>query len=244
MRIHHQAAFLLHARPWSESSLLVDMFTREYGRFRLMAKGARRRKTGQRAILQPFQPLSISWSGKRSLMTLIGVEPRQYYPRLSARNQASAYYMSELLFKFLHANDAHERLFEAYALALDDLRGDQSAEPVLRRFECHLLSEIGYGLQLDYDVLNRAPIRAEAHYHYHPEKGPVEARETHHDDVLSVSGHTLLALASRSFETEQSQRESKFLLRSLLLRQIRGVRGSKGEDFNTRAVYAQMLKIQ
>ena len=244
MRIHQQPAYLLHARPWSETSLLVDMFTREYGRFRLLAKGARRRKTGQRAILQSFQPLNISWSGKRSLMTLTGVEASHYYPRLNARNQASAYYMSELLFKFLHANDAHERLFESYAEALDALRGTQPAEAILRRFECHLLSEIGYGLQLECDVVNRSPIRAEARYHYHPEKGPAEALGTHHDDAVSVSGHTLLALASRRFETEQSQRESKRLLRSLLLRQVRSVRGSKGDDFSTRAVYAQMLTLK
>jgi DNA repair protein RecO (recombination protein O) len=238
MRVNHQPAYLLHARPWSETSLLVDVFTREHGRFRLLAKGARRQKTGQRALLQPFQSLIISWTGKRSLGTLTGVEMRRNSPRLRALHLASGYYMSELLFKFLHAHDAHESLFEAYDEAIEGLCGARNPESVLRIFECSLLSEVGYGLQLEHDAGNLQPINAAARYYYFPEKGPIEVRASDSQAGLTVSGKTLQALSKKCFDSEQVQKESKQLLRMLLTRQI------KGRAFNTRKVYAQMLKAQ
>jgi len=238
MRIHQQPAFLLHARPWSETSLLVDMFTREHGRFRLLAKGARRQKTGQRAILQSFQPLIISWSGRRSLMTLTGTEVHAYYPRLRGQCLASAYYMSELLFKFLHANDAHEVLFEAYGKAIRALGVEADTEAVLRGFECSLLSEVGYGLQLEYEANMRSPVKPEQRYFYYPEKGPVEIEANQVGNGLTISGRTLTALLERDFSDQRARRESKQLLRTLLNRQ------ANGRPFNTRDVYAQMLKTK
>lgn len=236
MRVNQHPAYVLHARPWSETSLLVDVFTREHGRFRLLAKGARRQKTGQRALLQPFQPLIMSWSARRSLGTLTGVEIRAHYPRLRAQYLASAYYMSELLFKFLHAHDAHESLFEAYDEAIAQLCEQREPEAVLRCFECSLLTEVGYGLQLQHDAGTLKPITADARYYYYPEKGPVEVRENDSQAGLTVSGHTLQALSNQEYNDPRVQKESKRLLRMLLTRQI------KGRTFNTRKVYSQMLK--
>jgi DNA repair protein RecO (recombination protein O) len=238
IRINQQAAYVLHARPWSETSLLVDVFTREHGRFRLLAKGARRQKTGQRALLQPFQPLIISWTGRRSLGTLTGVELRQMTPRLRHRSLASAYYMSELLFKFLHAHDAHEILFEAYEGAIEKLLNAEAEESVLRGFECSLLSEIGYGMQLKHDASSLRPVEADARYYYFPEKGPIKVGANEPQEGFTVSGSTLQALENGSFNSQEVQQESKQLLRMLLTRQIRG------RVFNTRKVYAQILKTQ
>ena len=229
---------MLHARPWSESSLLVDVFTREYGRFRLLAKGARRQKTGQRALLQPFQPLIISWTGKRSLGTLTGVELSRVTPRLCHRALASAYYMSELLFKFLHAHDAHETLFEAYDGAIQKLHNTEVEETVLREFECSLLSEIGYGMRLEHDASSLKPVRENSRYYYFPEKGPIEVGINEAEAGFTVSGKTLHALASGRFNSLEVQQESKQLLRRLLSHQI------KGREFKTRKVYAQILKTR
>ena len=236
MRVNHQPAFVLHTRPWSETSLLVDVFTRDYGRFRVLAKGARRQKRGQRALLQPFQPLIISWTARRSLGTLTSVEMSSHTPRLCSQYLASAYYMSELLFKFLHADDAHESLFEAYGAAVGQLANSEAPESVLRGFECSLLSEVGYGLQLQHDAGSLQPVNADARYYYYPEKGPIEVRENDSLEGLTVSGRTLQALSNKVFDDRQVQKESKQLLRMLLTRQI------KGRVFNTRTVYAQMLK--
>lgn len=238
IRVNHQPAYLLHARPWSETSLLIDVFTRDYGRFRLLSKGARRRKTGNRALLQSFQPLSISWSGKRGLGTLIGVEAVRPRPRLRGQHLVSAYYMSELLFKFLHAHDAHESLYEAYDSAVEALSGELDPESVLRGFECSLLSEVGYGLLLEHDAHSREPIEAGARYHYFPEKGPVRVQSDNGIEGFTVSGKTLQALYRRRFDSADVQRESKQLLRILLTRQV------DGQVFNTRTVYSQMLKVR
>ncbi len=214
------------------------MFTRDHGRFRLLAKGARRQKTGQRALLQPFQPLIISWSGKRSLGTLVGLEAGQFRPRLQGQQLASAYYMSELLFKFLHVHDAHESLYQAYDEAIGALAGQHNAEAVLRGFECSLLSEVGYGLQLERDAHSLQPIDTAARYYYFPEKGPVRSGSADGDSGFTVSGKTLQALHQRRFDSEEVQRESKQFLRILLTRQV------SGQVFNTRTVYSQMLKVR
>ena len=215
----------------------MDVFTREYGRFRLLAKGARRQKTGQSAVLQSFQPLIISWTGKRGLPVLTGVEARELYPRLRRQQLASAYYLTELLFKFLHANDAHEALFEDYEFAIRQLGGASSdIESVLRVFECSVLSESGYGLQLSKDAMSHQPITPDARYFYHPDKGPVQMQPGEQESGLSISGETLQALANKQFNSAQSQRESKQLLRTLLSRR------ANGRAFRTRQVYAQMLK--
>ncbi len=211
------------------------MFTPEHGRFRLLAKGARRRNRGQRALLQPFQALRISWSGKSSLKTLTGVEIQSATPRLRTKSLASAYYISELIFKFLHAHDAHEKLFLAYDDAIKSLVNWQPAEGVLRRFECSLLNEIGYGLQLERDVGNQRPIQPGARYCYYPEKGPIRTSSSDPGAGINVSGETLLALASGKFNSSHSLQESKQLLRFLLTRQI------PDGKFRSREVYAQML---
>ena len=201
-----------------------------------MAKGARRQKTGKRALLQPFQPLFISWSGKRGLPVLTGVESRQLYPRLVRQPLASAYYLSELLFKFLHANDAHEGLFDAYDQALQELVDTDAIEAVLRCFECALLSEVGYGLQLSHDANTHKPVDSTLRYFYYPEKGPVQT-DSHFDQAATVSGKTLIALANKMLDNQQVLKESKHLLRMLLTRQI------QGKAFRTRDVYAQMLTV-
>lgn len=156
--------------------------------------------------------------------------------RLRAQNLASAYYMSELLFKFLHAHDSHEMLFEAYDAAIGQLCEQQDTESVLRGFECSLLGEVGYGLQLEHDAGSLEPVNANTRYYYYPEKGPIEVRENDSQAGLTVSGRTLMALSSKTFDNAQVQKESKQLLRMLLTRQV------KGKTFNTRTVYAQMLK--
>ena len=216
----------------------MDVFTREFGRFRLLAKGARRQKTGQRALLQPFQPLSISWSGKRSLGTLTGVEIRRNCPRLRALSLASAYYMSELLFKFLHAHDAHENLFDAYDETIQALCSGAEPDSLLRGFECSLLSEVGYGLQLERDAHSMQALDPAARYVYYPEKGPVRVHQPEEQPGFTVSGETLRALANQRFENRQVMQESKQLLRMLLSRQL------PAEGFTTRRVYAQMLRAQ
>ncbi|MFT5258884.1 MAG: DNA repair protein RecO (recombination protein O) [Saprospiraceae bacterium] len=228
---------MLHSRPWSESSLLVDVFTREHGRFRVLAKGARRQKTGSRAQLQSFQKLQISWSGRRSLHTLTGVETNVVRPtRMHRTVLASLYYMNELVFKFLHANDAHEDLFDAYDECVQRLTAGEQPEDILRFFECALLSEIGYGLILDRDTNTGETIDETGHYFYYPERGPVRVDTTDSEQALQISGACLTQLSQRRFTDAATRKDSKRLLRNLLTRQIRG------GEFRTRKVFSDLLR--
>lgn len=245
MRIQEHPAYVLLARPWSETSLLVDVFTREHGRFRVLAKGARRQKRGQRALLQAFYPLVISWSGKRGLPVLTNLESAKAQLRLKDQSLASAYYLSELLFKFLHANDPHEQLFDAYDEALEILSKQGDVPAVLRSFECRLLQEIGYGLQLEHDANDGLAIDSVARYLYHPDKGPVRIQSSQKLSRLTVCGQTLIDLSNKFFTCAVSKKESKLLLRVLLERYLRErqLHGHyENTIFKTRKVYTQMIK--
>ena len=241
-RVQLHPAYVLHTRPWSESSLLVDVFTLGHGRFRVLAKGARRQKTGSRGELLPFQALSISWSGKQ-LPTLTSVEITQVRPPLRRLALACAFYMNELLFKLLHRDDPHEALFSAYDQAIQALCADANPEAVLRVFECELLREVGFGLMLDTEARNDRPIQALAAYHYYPELGPVLASGALQDSrggaqSLVVQGDTLLQMAAKELRTPTALRESKALIRVLMARFL------DGRQMRSRRVFEKMVEYR
>jgi DNA repair protein RecO (recombination protein O) len=182
VRISLETAYVLHTRPWRDSSLIVELFTMSQGRIGAIARGARRPHARLSGVLQPFRPLLVSAAGRGELATLSGAELRLPGGRplaLQGHTLISGFYLNELLMKLLARHDPHPRLFDAYDAALATLgAGDLSPDAVseqqaLRRFEQVLLSEIGYGLVLDHDVATGAPIDAAAEYDYHPERGPV-----------------------------------------------------------------------
>src|SRR5687767_2024423 len=139
--------YVLHSYPYRETSLILQAWTERHGRLGLVAKGARRPKSPQRAVLVPFQPLTLDWFGRGELRTLKTAEPT--VPAIPLRGQylLSAFYLNELLLKLTTRDDPHERLFEAYDRAITDLRAAQPLEPVLRRFELALLQELGYAVE-------------------------------------------------------------------------------------------------
>lgn len=137
-------AFLLHAAPWRETSLLLQVFTRDYGIVALVAKGAKRPHSMLRPVLHAFQPLLLSWSGAGDVRTLTRADWAGMLP-LSGRAYMSAWYMNELLVRLLPRDDPHPVLFDAYDEALRQLAASTSAVSALRRFEWVLLSETGYG---------------------------------------------------------------------------------------------------
>jgi DNA repair protein RecO (recombination protein O) len=242
VRITLEPAYVLHARPWRDSSLIVELFTITQGRIAAAARGARRPKSRLQGLLQPFRPLLVCAAGRGEVATLSGAELRLPGGRLLAlqgRTLISGFYLNELLMKLLARHDPHPRLFEAYEAALAAL-GDakpgaataDDPEPAavreqgaLRRFERLLLSEIGYGLVLDHDVASGAPIDAAAEYEYHPERGPVAVetftgiRETEAlrpRAGVRLRGSTLLALACGDLSDPESLREARRLMRMAL----------------------------
>ena len=218
-RVEQQSGFILHRRPFSESSLLVDVFTREYGRLTLMAKGSRRAKSRITGLFIPFKPLLLSWGGRGELPVLTGIESLQHYLNLDYIGRSCGYYKNELLLKLLHRYDSHEILFDKYEESLFALMKRQNPFTVLRIFEKYLLQETGFGLILDREVETGEAINPGGYYNYHPLRGPVYTPKT---DPLAVSGQTLIALHTEIFETELQHKEARWLNRMLINIQLNG----------------------
>jgi DNA repair protein RecO (recombination protein O) len=210
-----QPAYVLHTYPYRESSLIVEAYAREQGRVALVARGARRPKSALRGVLLPFQPLLLSWTGKKELRTLTNAEWRGGYAPLRGRPLICGFYLNELLIKLLPRDDPHEDLFAAYEGTLESLAGGSDAAALLRRFEIALLRELGYAVILDRDVERNEPVARERSYVYVVERGPVEGVSAQRNGV-ELSGQTLIDMQSGSFESAATQQESKALMRALI----------------------------
>jgi DNA repair protein RecO (recombination protein O) len=220
-RVLLEPTFVLHHRPYRDTSLLLDVFTSEHGRVGLVARGARRASSPLRGTLQPFAPLLLSWSGRGELCTLTGAERGAVGPVPAGRALLCGLYVNELVMRFTHRNEPHRVLFAHYAATLAELGGSMDEQQVLRRFEKTLLEEVGFGLILDHDVERGEPVTADLSYAYVPERGPVRCTSPM-DGVPIVRGATLIALdTGTGLEAGQSH-EAKRLMRAVIEHHLAG----------------------
>jgi DNA repair protein RecO (recombination protein O) len=233
-RVANEPAFLLHRRPYTESSVLIDLFSRHHGRMVLIAKGARKLKSRWRGSLLPFQSLIAAWSGRGEVKTVTGIEGEGPSCGLRGKALYCGYYMNELVLRLLHRFDPHEDVFDNYANALARLSTEGDQERVLRIFEKQLLRDLGYGMHLVRDADRGNPIDPGERYRYRPDAGPLQYSETDHHGV-PVHGATLLALEEEVEFDERTRRESKRLIRSVLDYHL------DGQTLRTRIVYGQMF---
>ena len=208
-------AYVLHSYPYRETSLIVEAYVSDHGRLPLMARGARRPKSSVRGVLLPFQPLLVSWTGKRELRTLTRAEWRGGYAPLRGQPLICGFYLNELLLKLLPRDDPHEELFEAYERTLEALAAGVDPPALLRRFEIALLRELGYAVVLDRDVERDEPVARERSYVYVVERGPVSDLSAARNGV-ELSGQTLIDMQSGSYTSAATQQESKALMRALI----------------------------
>lgn len=208
-RTERQPAFLLHRRAYRETSFILELFTREHGRLAAVARGGR----GARGpAWQPFQPLSVSWSGRSEMKTLGSVEAASPVA-LAGERLYCGLYLNELLMRLLPPHDAHPPLFDAYARLLAELvHGD--IELLLRRFELMLLRELGYGLELDREEGTGAVLEPAARYVFSPDAGLRRADERELKGVFT--GSVLEAIAREDFSETETRRQAKQLLRQAL----------------------------
>ena len=219
MRVSQEPAYVLHHHDYTETSLLLELFTRRHGRLGVIAKGARRARSPLHTTLIPFQPLVLGFSGRGELPTLTSAEPAGAAPTIVGEALFCGLYLNELLLRLLHRHDPHERLFERYSEALGRLGEGRDTEAVLRVFEKRLLEDIGFGLVLDHDVQDGAPLQPDHLYRYVPERGPVPALVAEGEGI-PVQGASLLALACEHLVDETALREAKQLMRALLARHL------------------------
>ena len=210
-RVDYHPCIILHHRAWSETSLILDVFSLVHGRLSVMARGARSGRRGQAALLQPLRRLNLSWSGRSEMVTLTGAEAAGQPWRLEGGRLLSAFYLNELLLRLLHRHEPHAELYQAYADSLDRLAGSDDQERVLRLFEKHLLRTLGYGLVLDHETRSGRPVRADQEYYYLFDHGP-DTGKLDSGDAVRISGRTLLALHSEAHWDRDIARESKRLL--------------------------------
>jgi DNA repair protein RecO (recombination protein O) len=236
-RISDEPGFLLHTVPWRETSLIAEVLSRHHGRVALVAKGARRARSGLRAVLLGFQPLRLAWSGRGELRNLISAEWVGGFGAPQSDGLICAFYLNELLMRLLPRDDPHPHLYDAYQQALLELGEldtvSAQARPVrvereecLRRFEWILLRESGYAPDLQRDAEGE-PTRGEAWYRWSPAGGfriaePDEAPPPHRasHSALSgpeaVSGAALQGLANGVLDSDCVRRQAKQLTRSIL----------------------------
>ena len=219
-RVLLQPAFILHRRPYRDSSLLLEALSMEHGRLGLVARGAAGPRSRLRGLLQPFVPLLLSWSGAGDLVTLIGAEEQPPQRFLPTARVLSGFYANELLVKLLPRRDPCPELFKAYARLLTELSTAAAEEPALRGFEKCLLAELGYGLNLEHEAHSGAPIVAELQYQYVLDRGPLAAAGN--VTGVPISGRGLLALRDGTLDDPLLLREAKCLTRAALAVQLQG----------------------
>jgi DNA repair protein RecO (recombination protein O) len=215
-RIQLAPGHVLRTSPYRDTSLLVEAWTYEHGRIGLVARGTRGAKSKTRALLQPFQPLLISWNEQGDLGALTGVEADGYPVTLSGEAIFSGWYLNELLMRLLQRHDPHPALYAEYVSALARL--PSSLEPALRIFEKHLLTELGYGLQLPDEI------EADAAYLYDAEQGPIVCD----DDVAGAfNGASLIALRDEVFDADNASRRALLDARRLLRLNLKPLLGDR-----------------
>jgi DNA repair protein RecO (recombination protein O) len=215
-RVSGEPGFVLHARRYRETSLLLEAFTAGHGRVALVARGARRTGSPLRGLLLAFQPLLLGWSGGAELKTLAAAEWDGAYAPLRGEALVCGFYLNELLLKLVARDDPHEALYAAYRDALAALATSADKESVLRRFELALLAGLGYGVALDRDAASGAPIAAEERYVYVIERGPVPAATRGGAIGVELSGRTLIDMRRGEFADPATREQCKSLMRALI----------------------------
>ena len=234
-RAELEPGYVLHAYPYKETSLIVEVFSRRFGRLGLLARGARRPRSAMRGVLLAFHPLRLTWSASAELGTLISAEWGGGQATLAGIGLMCGFYINELLLRLLPRDDPHENLFDAYAAALESLSLEKGQAPVLRSFERRLLVELGYAPVLDRDAASGADIQPAKHYAYEAERGPVETSRTNGDSI--VSGRTLLDMAADNYDSSRTREESRRLMRALIGERL------GGQALHTRAVLSELQDL-
>ncbi len=234
-RVHLEPAFLLHHYPWRDSSRILELLTRTYGRVSVFSRASR--QTGSNAAggaLQPFTETLVSWSGRGEAGHLTSAERVRPPASLAGDRLMSGFYANELLLKLLQKNDPHPVLFDAYASLVERLyAAEHDPARALRLFEKRLLDELGWGLNLEHEATSGEPLQPACSYRYGIEGGaePVDGVA---EGTLIFCGASLLSLAREQLDDARSLADARRLLRAALDRLL------DGRPLRTREVLLEM----
>lgn len=232
-----QPAFLLHHRDYSDSSRILELLTREHGRISLFGRGVRRAKSAYRPVLQPFVPLLLSWSGGTDGGQLTGAEFAGEVRPLAAACLMSGFYLNELLLRLTPRGEPMPEVFDLYSLTLGSLRDGDPEQPALRQFEWRLLEMLGYGIDLSADPASGEPLAADRYYHFQPGVGVLAVREAT-AGADAFLGSQLLDFSEGRFDSQESLRAAKRLLRAALAHCL------EGRDLRSRDVMLALRRLE
>lgn len=221
-RFENELAFVLHSYPFRETSLVLEVFSRQHGRVPLVARGARRPRSVLRGLLMNFQPLTLSWFGKHELRTLHSAEWQGGQPQLQGTALLCGFYLNELLLNLMARDDPHESLFDYYRQTLQRLAQEDDHALTLRCFEKRMLQELGYALSLETEAGSDKSIVPTQTYRYILERGAT-ADAPDATQGMQVDGKTLLDMAADDYTDVTTARQSKQLMRMLLNHHLGGV---------------------
>ena len=234
-RVELASAYILHHRPFRDTSRILEVLSRDHGRMTLFARGVRGARSMSASLLQPFVPLLLSWSGRGEAAQLTRVEAAVDLAaaKLPTAALMSCFYLNELLLRLTTRHDPNSRIYDIYAATLAALRTGQPLEPSLRLFERDLLEAAGFGLQLQCEAHGGRAVRAEAFYRFRPALGLIEAGEA---DAGAIRGASVLALAAGDLHSGEQLDEARRLLRIAIDEAL------EGRELATRAVARAVLR--
>ncbi|TDJ37059.1 MAG: DNA repair protein RecO [Gammaproteobacteria bacterium] len=235
-RMHNEPAWLLHHRPFRDSSQILDILSRDHGRLAVVAKGSRGAKSRLRGILRPFLPLQLSWVIRSDLGTLTGAEMDGAPITLTGDALLSGYYVNELILKLLHRHDPQPEIFAAYSRTIEHLAGNQDVAPTLRQFEIELLRLLGYALNLDHDTATREPLMPQQQYEYRAEQGPVPVDDR--EGPMVFTGAELMAIRHQQFADPAVLKNAGSLLRIVIAHHL------DGKELKSRKVMQEIRKAK
>lgn len=213
-----QPAYILHSRPFRDTSLIVDAWCMYTGRQTILVKGARKaqgRQPAKRTLLQPFQPIQLCYGGRGEMGLLKHLEAAGVPLMLQGKALYSGMYINELILRLLPIADPHANIFAFYQSALSSLQTAQDVEPALREFESRLLMELGYHVDLTCDMMTKAPITSTASYMLTPLQGVQEMQpDFSAAGAMVIAGSALLELQQESVEySVEARKVSKYIAR-------------------------------
>ena len=232
-RVELTPGYLLHHRPWRDTSRILEVLSREHGRLTLFARGVRGPAAKLAPVLQPFQPLLLSWSGRGEAPQLTGAERAQACPPLPSGCLLAAFYLNELLLRLTTCHDPQPELYDQYHGTLEALRAGAPLEPRLRIFEKRLLEVLGYGLDLSAEAHTGKRIEARGYYHFRDKQGLLPAAA---DAGGALAGSSLLSLARESLSGARELEDARRLLHAALGDCL------EGRPLATRAVAKSMVR--
>jgi len=215
-KVIQEPAFVLHTRSFKETSLIVDLFTKNLGKISVVAKGAKRAKNKLRSVLTPNSLFSVSYSGRGELKNLIDCEVIEHFSIPAKLTLSCIVYINELLTKTLEKEDPHSEIFRQYNSVCSILvnQDDQFiVQSSLRSFELVLLQELGYGIDLNHESITNARINKDINYHFNPDSGFIKT-ESNAENVFS--GIDIIRFSEGDLSNASTRSVAKMIMRKSL----------------------------